>query len=355
VSPARTLHVVVPDGIDDPTRPSGGNTYDRRLCEELAADGWSVCLRGVAGDWPRPDNEALVALARTLTSIPDDALVLVDGLVASGCREVMVPASRRLRVVLLVHTPFGHPDGPSGPVEGEREVVCAATAVVVTSDWSRRWLIEAYDLDPSKVSVARPGVDAAPPAAGSGTGRNLLCVGAVTAGKGHDVLLAALSGLADQDWRCVCVGSLTKSPEFVDDLFHGIKTAGLDDRFELAGSRTGGELEASYAAADLLVVPSRAETYGMVVTEALARGLPVLATAVGGVPEAMGEPLDGRVPGLLVPAGDPAALGDALTRWLGDPELRDELREIAGVRRAGLRGWTETADRVADVLSGVSR
>jgi glycosyltransferase involved in cell wall biosynthesis len=354
VSPARTLHVVVPDGIDDPARPSGGNTYDRRLCEELAAHGWSVSARGVAGDWPRPGKEALIALERTLGSIPDDALALVDGLVASGSREVMVPASRRLRVVLLVHTPFGHPDGPSGPVEGEREVVRAAAAVVVTSDWTRRWLIGAYDLDPAKVHVARPGVDAAPPATGSGTGRNLLCVGAVTAGKGHDVLLAALAGLADQDWRCVCVGSLTRSPEFVDGLFHDIKTAGLDDRLELAGSRTGDDLEASYAAADLLVVPSRGETYGMVVTEALARGLPVLATAVGGVPEALGETSDGRVPGLPVPPGDASALADALTRWLSEPGLRDELREIARERRVDLRGWTETADRVADVLSGVS-
>lgn len=354
MSPARTLHVVVPDGIDDPARPSGGNTYDRRLCEELAADGWSLSVRGVVGDWPRPGKEALVALERTLTSIPDDALVLVDGLVASGCREVMVPASRRLRVVLLVHTPFGHPDGPSGPVEGERQVVRAAAAVVATSAWTRRWLIDAYDLDPAKVHVARPGVDAAPPATGSDTARNLLCVGAVTPGKGHDVLLAALSGLADQDWRCVCVGSLTRAPEFVDGLFHDIKTAGLDDRLELAGSRTGGELEASYAAADLLVVPSRGETYGMVVTEALARGLPVLATAVGGVPEALGETSDGRVPGLLVPPGNASALADALSCWLSDQGLRDELREVAGERRTELRGWTETADRVAEVLSGVS-
>ena len=78
------------------------------------------------------------------------------------------------------------------------------------------------------------------------------------------------------------------------------------------GPRTGPELDRAYAAADLLVLASHAETYGMVVTEALARGLPVLAAEVGGVTEALGHGDDGTRPGLLVPPGDPAALGAAL-------------------------------------------
>jgi glycosyltransferase involved in cell wall biosynthesis len=92
----------------------------------------------------------------------------------------------------------------------------------------------------------------------------------------------------------------------------------------------------------------------MVVTEALARGLPVLATDVGGVTEALGSGNDRTLPGLLVPPGDPAALGAALRTWLGDPELRGRLRRAARERRASLRPWAATASDVAGVLSGVA-
>jgi glycosyltransferase involved in cell wall biosynthesis len=352
VSRARTLHVVVPDGIEDPARPSGGNTYDRRLCRGLENLGWTAHMRPVTGDWPTAGEKARQALGEALASIPDDSVVMVDGLVASAVPEVVVPASARLRLVLLMHMPLGARHDAS--FEQEREVARSVAVVVTTSEWTRQWLLSAYRLDPASVHVAHPGVDLAEPATGSGTGRNLLCVGAVTAWKGHDVLLAALSGLADQDWRCVCVGSLTKAPDFVDGLFHDIKTAGLDDRFELAGPRTGRELEVAYAAADLLVLPSHGETYGMVVTEALARGLPVLATRVGGVPEALGVTPDGRRPGMLVPPDDVPALADSLRRWLCDPDLRQGLRDAADRRRTGLRGWSETADQVAGVLVEVS-
>ncbi|MFL6003562.1 MAG: glycosyltransferase family 4 protein [Nocardioides sp.] len=352
MSPERTLHAVVPEGIDDPTQPSGGNTYDRRLCRGLAALGWVVRTSPVAGEWPWAGAVARHQLGEALAAIPDGGLVLVDGLVASAMPEVVVPASSRLRLVVLLHTPIGVRD--AGSREPESAVLGAAAAVVTTSEWTRGWVLEAYDVDPARIHVAHPGVDAASPTAGSDTGRNLLCVGAVTAWKGQDVLLAALAGLADLDWRCVCVGSLTKAPDFADDLFHEIKNAGLDDRFDLAGPRTGRELEASYAAADLLVLPSHGETYGMVVTEALARSLPVLATRGGGVPEALGALPDGRVPGLLVPPGDVDALAAALMRWLGEPTLRDELRQAADQRRTSLGGWPETARLVADALEGVA-
>ena len=239
MNPARTLHVVVPDGIEDPARPSGGNTYDRRLCDHLTADGWSVCVRGVAGDWPWAGEAARRALEEALGAIPDGSVVLVDGLVASAVPEVIVPASRRLRLVVLMHMPIGCRDADDGSLEQEGAVLCAAAAVVTTSDWSRTRLLEAYDLDPARVHVAHPGVDPAARSEGSDSGRHLLCVGAVTPGKGHDVLLAALTRIADLDWRCVCVGALTKAPEFVDDLFRDIRSAGLDDRLVLAGPRTG--------------------------------------------------------------------------------------------------------------------
>ena len=117
------------------------------------------------------------------------------------------------------------------------------------------------------------------------------------------------------------------------------------------GPLTGADLDSSYGAADLLVLASRAETYGMVVTEALAHGLPVVATEVGGVPEALGTAPAGAGRGCSSPPGDPAALGAALRAWLEDAELRRRLRRAARERRGSLPGWSTTASVLAGVLA----
>ncbi len=349
------VHVVVPEGVDDPMRDSGGNVYDRRLCAALVAGGWTVQQHPVVGAWPRPDQAAQRALTRQLAALPDDATVLVDGLVASAVPQVLVPAADRLRLVVLVHLPLGVAAGPGMEAQGERAVLSAAADVLVTSDWTRRWVVRHCGIAPDRVQVAVPGTDPADLVEGSPSGHRLLCVAAVTAAKGHDTVVAALAALADVPWRWVCVGSLTRDRGFVDGVARQAQAWGIDDRVEFTGPRAGPDLAASYAAADLLVLASRAETYGMVVTEALARGLPVVATAVGGIPEALGQGTDGEPPGLLVPPDDPAALAAALRSWLEDADLRRSLRRHAEERRRSLPSWSATAARVERVLAGVGR
>jgi glycosyltransferase involved in cell wall biosynthesis len=346
-----SLHVVLPGDIDDPATPSGGNTYDRRVCDGLAAEGWSVHEHGVPGAWPRPGGRERADLARRLAGVPDDAVVLLDGLVASAVPEVLVPQARRLRLVVLVHMPLG--DDAAEMRGPERETLAAAAAVVTTSEWTRRRLLDLYDLPADRVRVATPGVDPAPLAPGSDAGSELLCVAAVTPNKGHDLLTRALAMVADLPWSCVCVGALSRDPGFVDRLRRQTRAYGLAGRVRYVGPRTGAELDAAYRAADLLVLASRGETYGMVVTEALARGTPVLATAANGLPEALGRAPDGSLPGLLVEPGDPAAVAGALRRWLSDTELRHRLRRSAGARRTTLSDWAATAQSIAKVLERV--
>jgi len=354
----KEVHVVVPEGIDDPARPSGGNAYDRRVCRGLAALGWAVHDHPIAGAWPRPDAGGHAALARAVRRIPDGSVVLLDGLIASAAPEALVPQARRLRQVVLVHMPLGHrpPDDEAGAVRArEREVLSAAAAVVTTSAWTRRRLGELYALPADRVHVAEPGVDAAGLAPGTAAGDALLCVAAVTPDKGHDVLLDALATATDLPWHCACVGSLDRDPAFAGGVRRATRNKGLAERVRFPGPRTGPELDRAYAGADLLVLASRAETFGMVVTEALARGLPVLAAEVGGVTEALGHAHDGTRPGLLVAPGDPAALGAALRAWLGDAALRGRLRRAARERRASLRGWPATTSVLAGVLAGAAR
>jgi glycosyltransferase involved in cell wall biosynthesis len=280
-----------------------------------------------------------------LTGVPDRGLVLIDGLIASAVPDVLVPHADRLRLVVLVHMPLD--------TEAEAAALAAARAIVTTSAWTRRRLIDRYRLPAARVHVATPGADRAAVSPGSTTGTGLACVAAVTPHKWYDLLAEALAKVADVPWTCVCVGALDRDPGFVARLREQVDAAGLTDRYRLVGPRTGAALEATWLAADLLVLASHGETYGMVVTEALSRGIPVLATAVGGLPEALGRAPDGSRPGLLTPPGDPAALAGALRRWLGEPDLRRRLRTAARARRSTLSDWDVTAELVGKALCTV--
>lgn len=350
VRPLKEVHAVVPAGIDDPDLVSGGNAYDRRVLDGLRSSGWVVTEHPVAGSWPRPDRPSLERLAAGVATVPPDGLLLVDGLVASCAPDVLVPAADRLRLAVLVHLPLGLADPVAA--QQERRVLEVASAVITTSGWTRRTLLDAYGLDPGAVHVARPGVARAAQSLFAPEGCRLLCVGAVTAPKGHADLFAALALVADLPWACVVAGSLDRDVEVVARLRRQLSQAELGERVQLVGSLRGPDLERSYAACDLLVLPSHVETYGMVVTEALARGIPVVATEVGGVSEALGDTVDGP-PGLLVPPGRPEALAEALRSWLTDADLRDRLRCRALRRRESLSPWSVTVERVSAALGGV--
>ncbi|BCJ46553.1 glycosyl transferase [Actinoplanes ianthinogenes] len=334
------LHAVLPGGVDDPAAPSGGNRYDREVLNRMPA-----AAREVVGAWPRPAAADRDRLSRVLAEFPDGATVLLDGLVACGVPEVLEPHAARLRLVILVHLPLSDETGLS-PAEAaelrarERRALHLAAGVVATSDQAAAHVAAMHDL--ARVHVAAPGVDRAEPAVPSPGGHRLLCVASLTHRKGQDLLIKALAQLTDLTWECTFVGAGTK-PD-----------APMTGNIRFAGALAGAELAAAYADADLFVLPSRGETYGMVITEALARGLPVVATEVGGVPEALGSTPAG-VPGTLLPPEDPDRLAAVLRTWLTDPELRDRWRARARARRETLTGWDETARRLTAILHDIEK
>ena len=389
------ITAVLPADVDDPTRPSGGNLYDRRLLRSwprpaapppreshppnreshppvreshasvreshasvreshasvreshaVGRESHAVPVEILAaGTWPHPSPADLAALGAALAAIPTGSTVLLDGLVACASPSVVVPEATRLRLVVLVHLPLGDEAGADpGLVEREREVLHAAATVVATSDWSARRIAELHGL--GHVHVVRPGTDPAPVASGSGGG-GLLCVGSITPTKGQDVLVRALALLTDRTWRCTLVGPLDRAPAHVALVRDLVTEQGLEDRITVAGPLTGADLDEAFAAADLLVLPSRAESFGMVLVEALARGIPVVASDVGGVREAVGA----RVPGLLVAPDEPVALADALARILDDPALHADLRRTALARRETLPTWPDAAAEMREVLA----
>ncbi|GAA2756247.1 glycosyltransferase family 4 protein [Actinopolymorpha rutila] len=357
----RTVFVVLPGDIDDPTSPSGGNIYDRRICrglEDPATAGWSVKELAAPGAWPDPDQEARDGLARRLAALPDGVAVLLDGLVGCAVPDLLAIQANRLRLAMLVHLPLGSEAGlpPRRAAELdalERQALHATRLVVATSPWTARHLADHHGIATSRIQVVTPGTDPAPPARGTDGRSRLLCVGAITRTKGQDLLVEALASLGssgDTSWTCECVGPLHRDPTQVATVRGSIASHDLHQQVRLEGPRTGDRLAATYAAADLVIVPSRMETYGMVVTEALARGIPVVAADVGGVSSTLGQAPDGGIPGLLVPPGDVPALASALHRWLGDPALRQRLRSSARQSRGILSTWQATSRRMAHVL-----
>ncbi|MBU2664365.1 glycosyltransferase family 4 protein [Actinoplanes bogorensis] len=329
-----TLWAVLPGDIDDPAAPSGGNRYDRTVLSLLP----DVHEIAVPGSWPTPSDATRATLGHALSEIPDMSDVLVDGLVGCGVPEALAPHATRLRLIMLVHLPLSDETGLSpGEAddlrERERRALHLATTVIATSSAAADRVAGMHGL--AHVAIAPPGVEPAPLAEPDPAGRRLLCVAAVTPRKGQDLLVGALEeDLAGLDWTCTFAGALVRPVPHTDPRLH------------FAGPLGDGALAKAYGETDLLILPSRAETYGMVVTEALARGIPVLASDVGGVSEALGTAPDGTRPGLLVPPGDRTALAAALRSWLTGAALRDRLRTAAHARRDTLPGWDETARRL---------
>jgi glycosyltransferase involved in cell wall biosynthesis len=334
----RIVRFVVPQGIGEAAGVSGGNIYDLRVREGLVGLGWEVSLIEVDPD----------AAAPALADAPDYALVLVDGLVAGRSPEALAAEAERLRLVVIAHMvsasfPGTHPR----TVEDEQRALAAARVVVTTSDWTRSELIRAGVVDAARIVVATPGTDVAPAARGTTDGDALLCVGVVAPHKGQDVLVEALAALEpNRDWTCTIAGSLHSRPRFARRIADRAREAGLGGQVMLPGVLGGPDLDHAYRGTDLLVAPSRVESYGMAIAEALGHGIPVLASDVGGVREAVG---DGEA-AILVPPGDVSALVDALTRWMSDSELRSRMTDAAHDRRDELPRWSETAQRVADAL-----
>jgi glycosyltransferase involved in cell wall biosynthesis len=337
---AGTVHFVVPEGVADPARVSGGNVYDRRLGSGLSAAGWDVRRSEVEVGSPESARAALAA-------VPDGGVVLIDGLVAGRAAEAMEDSAARLRLVVLAHmVSASFPRADPLVIDDERRAFRAAATVIVTSAWTRSQLVARGLMPLERIVVATPGADRIDAGEQTGNGSALLCVGVVTAHKGQDILIEALAGMrATPTWRCTIVGSTDADPHFAERLAARAAELGIEAGITMAGVLEDDALDGAYRACDLLVAPSRVESYGMAIADALSRGIPVVASRVGGIPLTVAP---GRSAVLVRP--EPRALGAALERWMTDPALRSRLKGEALRGRTSLPRWTDTVDRVAAAL-----
>ena len=343
----RRIAVVVPGSI---AQRSGGYEYDRRIVEGLRARGWVVDVHEIDGAFPRPSAAALETAAQTLAAMPDGSLVLVDGLAFGAMPAEVEREQARLRLVALVHLPLASHVGIDRREaeqfeQGERRALTAARWCIVTGAHTVGAL-EAYGVRTEQIAVVEPGTDRMPLARGSRNPIHLLSVAAITPGKGHEILLRALARLRQRAWRLTCAGSLDRDPGTAARVRELVDAEQFGKRVALVGELDATELSALYDSADIFVHASLHETYGMVVAEALAHGVPVVGSATGAIPDLVGSDA-----GMLVPPGDVAALEGALSSVVDDLAVRDRL--AAGARRVRdcLPTWDGAVDKMASVLA----
>jgi glycosyltransferase involved in cell wall biosynthesis len=342
----------------DLASPTGGYAYDRRIIAELPPFGWRIEVINLGDGFPYPAADTRVTACARLAALPPGRPVVIDGL-AFG---VLPDAAEALRashpLVALVHHPLALESGLSATDSAslrasERSALVCARHVVATSATIAQLLVDSYGVPSGRVSVVEPGTDrvaarqrvSARPRNGEGV-VELLAVGSVIPRKGYDVLVTALAELRHLSWRLVVAGDCGRSPETSRRLKADIVRFGLADRIALLGAVASEQVAPLYASADLFVLPSRFEGYGMAYTEAIAHGVPVIGTTAGAIPETV--PADA---GVLVAPDDVEALAATLQQLIANSDERERL--AAGARAAKFPSWSEQAALFARVLEGL--
>lgn len=338
----------------DLATPTGGYAYDREVLKRLAGAGLAVSHLALPAGFPSPTAAELAETARLLEATPPDGVLLIDGL-AYGALPASLIAQIRRPIIALVHHPLAYEAGlPPGRIRElltlERDALALARHVIVSSPLTARLLADEFAVPRNRITVAEPGTEPAARATGTGDPPTMLAVGAISPRKAYPVLIDALSTLADQPWSLTIAGATNRDGEAVQVLEAAIARHQLGDRVRLIGSVRGDALDTLYAAADLFVMPSLFEGYGMVLAEAMARGLAIVCTTGGAAAETVP---DGAA--IKVPPGDAAALASALRDVLTRPALRHALAEQSWRAGQGLPRWDQTASIVARVLEDVVR
>jgi len=339
------LALAVPGDIASPT---GGYAYARKLLELLPGTGVRPRLVRLPGSFPHPSAADLEETGRVLSD-RSGAVLLIDGL-AYGALPSTTIAQIRIPIVTLVHHPLGletglAPERRSELLAGEAEALARARNIIAASAAMARLLAEQFEVPSARITVAEPGVEAAPRATGTGEPVQLLAVGAVVPRKGFGLLVDALSGLKDLGWRLTIAGSLERDPQTARALERLIASRNLASRISLVGAVDDAALDSLYGRADILVSASLFEGYGMVLAEGLARGLALVASTGGAAGETVPEGV-----GLKVPPGDAEALRGALQRMITDRGLRKAASDASWAAGQRLPRWPRTAALVSRVL-----
>jgi D-inositol-3-phosphate glycosyltransferase len=253
---------------------------------------------------------------------------------------------------------------PQLRIQVEREIAAQADLLIASTEQESSDLVRLYGADPDRVVVVPPGVDLsmfqpidqdeARRKIGYGPGRLLLFVGRLERLKGVDVAIRALSLLRDRahdDLRLLILGEDSRDgDESEKDRLKAIATeSGVRDRVDFLGSVAHHELPFFYSAADVCLMPSYSESFGLVALEAQACGRPVVGSDVTGLRSVVRD----EVSGYLIDSHDPAAYAERIGRMVDNPELAQQMGR-RGRLLAQRFSWTRTTDRLQQLFDCVA-
>jgi len=338
---------------------TGGYLYDKRILEALASSGWDVAPISLGEGFPWPTAQTVESAMAKLVETPNDRLLVIDGLALGALGAQTRRLAPQHPYIALVHHPLARESGLSTNetkrlFESEIITLKNAQGVIVTSETTAQTLMADYEVDPDQLHVVIPGIDrpkVQPQSTNDTTGSesrtlHLLAVGAIVPRKGFDVLVRALHAVADRRWSLTIVGDPTRSPSTSESLNNLIASLGMGDRVTLVGSVSPDALAEHYRQADVFVLASHYEGYGMAYAEALSWGLPIIGTTGGAVKQTVPE-----AAGLLVPPGELAPLIGALVRLLDEPNTRQALTQAAREHGKRLPSWQDSGEAFARALT----
>ncbi|MDI3194212.1 glycosyltransferase family 4 protein [Pseudarthrobacter sp. AL07] len=370
---------------------SGGNVYNALLTQGLRSLGVTVEILAVEGSWPDAsagERRRLGGLLGAWDARADSpqadttpgTVTLVDGLIACGAPdELEYAAAAGQDTWVLQHMPSpNHADGEGRALRAAAGVICTSLSAAASAE-------EKHGLPATRIAL--PGTDPAPVASGSSP-PHIIAVAALLPNKDQLLIVAALARLQDLAWTASLVGTDDADPAYAAQVRAAIASSGMEGRVRVTGQLAGTALADEWNRTDLSILVSRAEAFGLVVTESLAHGIPVIVREGTGAVDALGlaggftRRLAGRtdggrggerdggiyaVPGAAV--GLAGSEGDAprgngpedhhadvlaavIRRWLVDESLRAGWRAAALAARERLPGWDSTARTVLEILGG---
>lgn len=335
----------------DITTPTGGYIYDRRIIAGLEQEGWHVDLIKLGDGFPWPSAYVRACAQDSLLKLEPGHPLVVDGLAFAVMPEIAAQLSERHPLIALVHHPLAlesglRPSQAEALKDSEIAALSHASHVIVTSPATAKGLIRDFGVDAQRIDIVCPGTDRAQLASGSQDGMmRLLSVGSIVPRKGFDVLVAALATLTDLPWHLTIAGDRTRDAQAPAQLDQDLERFGLIARVAVLGAVSSEVLESLYLGADLFVLASRFEGYGMAYAEALAHGLPVVGTTAGAIPDTVP-----RGAGVLVAPDDPVQLATALRLIMTDSVFRQQLSKGALQAAQDQPTWSDSAKKFARVL-----
>lgn len=335
----------------DLATPTGGYGYDRRIIDGLGQLGWRVSPLSLGEGFPFPDEKTRIEAERQLSSLPDQSRVVIDGLALGAMGDAISELGSTVDLIALVHHPLCLENGLSeteaaGFRQSENLALQHACRIVVTSPATADQVQELFGIPPERINVVLPGTDRCAFQEKPETDRpRLLSVGTISPRKGYDLLFKALAELKQLDWELGIAGAVHFDPDCYAELQELLKGKGLEDRVTFYGAVDPDVLSGMYEEANIFVLASRYEGYGMAYTEALAHGLPVIGSGAGAVKDTL--PADASV---YCGIEDVDRLKNALRTLIGDPKARQAMGQAARIAADNLPTWTDAAKNFAMAL-----